>query len=62
MLDENIMYLTEKSNWCGTPTVDIWAQLYSREMTSKPYFREQKHVYLDNPSLCIPSVMSSVAL
>lgn len=30
------------------PTMDIWAQLYSLEMTSKPYLREEKHVYLDN--------------
>lgn len=42
MLDKNIMYLIVKSNWCGMPTADIWAQLYSLEMTSKPYFREQK--------------------
>lgn len=62
MLDKNIMYLIGKSNRCGTPTVDTWAQLYSRETTSKPYFREQKHVYLDNPFLCIPSVMLSAAL
>lgn len=39
-------YDVSKSNWCGMLIWDIWAQLYSIEMTSKPYFREQKHVYL----------------
>lgn len=51
MLDKNILYFDSESNWCGMPTVDIWAQLYSLETTSKPYFKEQKHVYLDNLSL-----------
>lgn len=54
------IYLIVKSNWCGLPTADIWAQLYSLEETSKPYFREQKHVYLDNLFLYIPSVTLSV--
>lgn len=51
---------SEKVIGAVMPTADLWAQLYSLEMTSKPYFREQKHVYLDNLFLCIPSVASSV--
>lgn len=48
------MYLIVKSNWCGMPTAGIWAQLYSLAMTSKPYFREQKHVFLDKSFLVHP--------
>lgn len=39
-------YNVVKSNWRGMLRVDIWAQLYSLVMTSKPYFRTEKTVYL----------------
>ena len=42
MLDNNIMYLRVRSNRCCKPTVDIWPQLCSLEMTSKPYFQRTK--------------------
>lgn len=54
-------YNVVKSNWRGMLTVDIWAQLYSLVMTSKPYFRTEKPVYL-YLFLCIPSVVLSVEL
>lgn len=41
--------------------VDIWAQLYSLVMTSKPYIRTEKTVYLYF-FLCIPSIVLSVEL